>query len=175
MSRTIRVGGLEIPEHLLSINPHLHALAGQREGGTKGPRWKRATETTARREGDVVLVTVKGLVLVSEANERETWQSRNARKLYQQELIRSALRGVEPPPPPLRVTIVRLGPRSLDVDNAQGSGKHVADAIASWCGIDDGDVARWSSSVVQERGGYCVRITIEHVAVRGGSLHFATK
>lgn len=90
VTRTVRVGGLEIPEHLLAINPHLRALAGQREGGAKGPRWKRATETTARREGDVVLVTVKGLVLVSEANERESWQARNARRLYQQGIVTSA-------------------------------------------------------------------------------------
>lgn len=39
---------------------------------------------------------------------------------------------------PLRVVMVRRGPRRLDSDNLAASCKHARDAIAEWFGVDDG-------------------------------------
>jgi hypothetical protein len=98
---------------------------------------------------------------VSELNEREHWRTRSARKAYQQDLVARALGGFEPPPAPVRVEVVRVGPVALDAaDNLPSSVKHLADGIARWAGVDDGDAERWRASVEQESGGYCVRVKI---------------
>lgn len=158
----MRVGNLDIPDHLLAINPHLRPLAvpsGTDGAGSPG-RWKGTVGVSVRRDGQRVTVTLKGLRLVSEANAREHWSSRDRRRAWQQDLLDGALRGVQPPPLPVRVTIVRVGPRRLDADNAQGSGKHLRDAVARWCGVDDGDVGRFTCRVEQERGDYAVRVLV---------------
>lgn len=159
---TVRVGNLDIPDHLLAINPHLRSLAvGPRTDG-KGARsrWKSPVETSVHRDGDRLTVTLKGLRLVSEANERGCWAERDRRRAWQQTLLDVAFQGLEAPPLPVSVVIVRVGPRRLDADNAQGSGKHLRDAIARWCGVDDGDTARFTCRVEQERGGYAVRVLV---------------
>lgn len=163
--RFVQVGGVQISEGLLKINPQLVAMLDAKtspsKGSAKGPRWRRPVEVVARREGDAILITLKGLCLVSELNEREHWRTRTARKLYQQELVSRALGAFEPPPPPVRVELVRVGPVLLDVlENLPSSVKHLADGIARWAGVDDGDAERWRASVEQERGGYCVRVKI---------------
>lgn len=42
---------------------------------------------------------------------------------------------------PLRITMVRVGPKRMDCDNATSATKFVRDAIASWLGVNDGDDA----------------------------------
>lgn len=159
----LRVGGVELSESLLKINPDLvAALDAQRpRAGAKGPRWRRPVEVSARADGGAILATFKGLYLLSELNEREHWTVKNARKLYQQDLVARALADFEPPPPPVRVAFVRVGPVRLDaLENLPSSVKHLADAIARWAGVNDGDVDRWRATVAQERGGYSVRVSI---------------
>lgn len=162
--RFVQVGGVQLSEGLLRINPQLVALLDAKAAPSKGakvPRWRRPVEVTSRREGDAILITMKGLCLVSELNEREHWRTRSARKAYQQDLVARALGGFEPPPAPVRVEVVRVGPVALDAaDNLPSSVKHLADGIARWAGVDDGDAERWRASVEQESGGYCVRVKI---------------
>lgn len=153
----LRIGGLEVSDSLLAINPHLREIAGVRQD--RAPRWLRPVEATARREGDRVVLLAKGLVLVSEQNAREHHHVRARRAAWQRSLVARALAGIDPVPVPCAVTIVRSGPRLLDDDNATGSAKHVRDAVARWLGVDDGD-PRVSWLVVQDRGAYCVRVGV---------------
>lgn len=46
--------------------------------------------------------------------------------------------GTALPPPPLLVTITRIGKRKLDDDNLQTAAKYVRDQIAAEVGLDDG-------------------------------------
>ena len=160
--RFVQVGGVQLSEGLLRINPALVALLDAKTSkGAKVPRWRRPVEVTSRREGDAILLTMKGLCLVSELNEREHWRTRSARKEYQQDLVSRALGGFEPPATGVRVSVVRVGPSMLDAaDNLPASAKHLLDAVSRWAGVNDGDADRWRAEVTQERGGYCVRVVI---------------
>jgi len=65
---------------------------------------------------------------------------------------------------PLRITLVRIGPRRLDDDNLAGALKHVRDGIADSLEIDDGDETQAVWSVVQENGPagqYSIYVRIE--------------
>lgn len=159
------VGGVWVPERLLSLpaNAHLVALLerqGQRAPAGQGPRWKRDVALATQREAFVVRATLKGLVLVSEANEREHHQERARRAAWQRELVTRALVEHGPPPSPWRVEVVRSGPRLLDSDNLAGSAKHIRDAVATWLGVDDGPEAPVVWTVAQAKGGYAVLVTI---------------
>jgi hypothetical protein len=160
--RFVQVGGVQLSEGLLRINPDLVAMLDAKTSKTsKVPRWRRPVEVTSRREGDAILLTMKGLCLVSELNEREHWRTRSARKEYQQDIVSRALGGFDPPTTGVRVSVVRVGPSMLDAaDNLPASAKHLLDAVARWAGVNDGDVDRWRAEVTQERGGYCVRVVI---------------
>ena len=103
------------------------------------------------------------IVLVSEANQREHWRTRHARKKTQQKIAAACLTiyGRIDRVRVDRVLITRMGGRKLDSDNLVGSGKHVRDAIARWLGIDDGD-ERITWSYAQESGPLKgVRVTFE--------------
>ena len=82
---------------------------------------------------------------VSEANRREHWAVKNARKKMQQldftALWRSFKGTVEPP---ATVTFTRYSCNVLDSDNLAGAFKHVRDALAKEIGIDDGSpLIKW--------------------------------
>lgn len=64
------------------------------------------------------------------------WLSATTRK--QKEATYYCLHDKSIPPPPLTVTITRIGPRKLDDDNLEGACKYVRDQIARKVGIDDG-------------------------------------
>lgn len=87
-----------------------------------------------------VFVEVK---TISEANRsrHEHWSSINARADAQKQIttlvLRTKLAVRCPWPPPLTVTLTRVGPRLLDDDNLRGSLKAVRDAVARWLEIDD--------------------------------------
>ncbi len=76
---------------------------------------------------------------VSEANQREHWVIKNARKKSQQlafvALWRNAKGKVVPP---AKITFTRYSCNVLDSDNLAGAFKHVRDALAKEIGIDDG-------------------------------------
>lgn len=75
------------------------------------------------------------LRLVSGANAREHWGTRQARA----KAHRAACLFVPSHPLPCVVLLTRLGPRELDSDNLAISGKHVRDGIADRLGVKDND------------------------------------
>ncbi len=85
------------------------------------------------------LVVTLPIRTVSEANMREHWGKKYARKRSQQRTVALFLGNKTPPPPPLEITLTRIAQKKLDSDNLAGSFKHVQDGIAAWFGIDDGD------------------------------------
>ena len=67
------------------------------------------------------------------------------------------------PPFPVKVTLTRCSPRSLDRQNMGGAMKHVIDGIADAYGVDDGD-EKWEFVFCQKRQSlYGVEITIEAI------------
>lgn len=70
-----------------------------------------------------------------------------------------AMRDKEIPPPPLLVTITRIGPRKLDDDNLASACKYARDQIASAVGIDDGS-EQYTWLYKQAKGGYGVDVEI---------------
>lgn len=80
---------------------------------------------------------------VSEANQREHWRTRNARKKAQQEafswmwhVLKSC--GKVDVKFPAVITFTRFSCKSLDSDNLAGAFKHVRDQLAKELKIDDG-------------------------------------
>lgn len=71
-------------------------------------------------------------------NTRMHWRAMARLKKEQRKATKLSLVGKSLPPPPLIVTITRIGPRKLDGDNLQGACKYVRDQIAEHVGIDDG-------------------------------------
>lgn len=82
---------------------------------------------------------------VSEANGREHWAVKNARKLNQQTAVMvwmgNALKGRQIALPCV-VKITRIGPRKLDSDNLLSSMKGIRDEIARILKVDDGDESK---------------------------------
>ena len=109
---------------------------------------------------------------ISEANRRYNWgksrfihlrRHRHQRGVV--ELMMNTHRHAVPTHRPLRITLVRVGPRRLDDDNLAGALKHVRDGIADSLEIDDGDETQAVWAVAQETGApgeYSVRVRIEH-------------
>lgn len=114
----------------------------------------------------VIGVRIWGLKLVSEANQREHYMAKYKRAKVQQTVVFHALRGLDPIGylgGPLKITIVRQGPRALDDDNLAGAGKHVRDQIAQhiWGGRmgQRDDLAEWHYE--QRKGKYSVEIRFQ--------------
>lgn len=147
-----------------AVRAQLAAATGERQA--KGPTWRRPVHATATASERTVVVTLKGLVLVSEANTREPWAVRHARRTFQRRHVGAALASLGPCPLalPLAVTITRSGPRALDTDNLQGSAKAVRDELALWLGVDDGPSAPVSWHVAQVRGPYGCRLELTGAA-----------
>jgi hypothetical protein len=121
----------------------------------------------------VLTLTIEGVRLVSETNQRSHWSARHRRNRGQQELVRAALVGVDKAPllalPRLRVVLTRvMGKRGrpFDRDNLWSSMKHTIDAVASWAGKPDHDPFWvWEVSPTQERGPeFAVRLTFAPAA-----------
>jgi len=94
--------------------------------------------------------------LVSEANQREHWATRNKRKRAQQRAVELAwlaagMRGRFHAFPYV-IELVRVGVRKLDPDNLAGSFKHAQDQIARCLGVDDGDEKRVRWIYSQRKG-----------------------
>ncbi|HYH67429.1 MAG TPA: hypothetical protein VD866_22210 [Urbifossiella sp.] len=106
---------------------------------------------TATTAGYRVAVTSQGVGVVSEANRRDHWAVKRARRLVQQgQTLASLLRIGDDASrrirnsPAIRVRLVRLGGKRLDSDNLAGGFKAIRDAVAGWLKIDDGsDRYRW--------------------------------
>ncbi len=118
--------------------------------------------------GDVGAVTVRlDLATVSESNARGHWGSRARRAREQRRAVRIALARLSPPPGPWVVALVRIGPRPLDGDNAQGALKACRDAVAVWLGVDDAPDAPVTWTYGQET----TRETRREVVRRRGAIY----
>ena len=103
---------------------------------------------------------------VSTLNAREHWSKRARRAAEHRAVARMVLaarvRGLQLP---VQVTLIRVAPRELDLDNLQGSLKSVRDGIADALGVDDRTpLVTWVYQ--QERGEpreYGVRVEVEKV------------
>lgn len=113
-----------------------------------------------------VLVPIR---TVSEMNRRDHWSARHRRSKQQKELTMLLLRTTKVDrslfKPPYLVTLTRVGPGAIkDSDNLAASTKAVRDAVATFLGVDDADLAangqvQWQ--VRQERASaYGLRIEI---------------
>lgn len=118
---------------------------------------------TALRGATVVLLLP--IKTISEANSRDHWTKRRQRFRAQAWELYWAWHSAKPeiPPPPLIVTLTRVGPRTLDSDNLAGSFKGIRDQLARLIGVDDGD-SRIEWRYQQLRSGarqrYAVQITV---------------
>lgn len=67
-------------------------------------------------------------------------------------------------PNSFRVTFTRIAGRALDQVNLAGGFKAIEDEVAAWCGVSDGDRARWGARFIQRpcsKGFALVQIEIE--------------
>lgn len=87
------------------------------------------------------------------------WRRLHTITKQQKEETYFALHGKPLPPPPLLITITRIGPRKLDDDNLASACKYVRDQIAAAVGLDDGsDQFTWRYK--QQTGKYGVEVEI---------------
>lgn len=134
--------------------------AGPRARSSRSP----AVVGTARWDGGAIVVDLPGLALLLSPNARYHRLAAAVMRSKEREAVARALAALEgcpiPPRPPWHVEIVRVGPRTLDDDNATASAKGVRDAVAAWLEVDDGavDLVRWTVS--QSRGPLAVQIRI---------------
>lgn len=114
-----------------------------------------------------VIVEVPGLRLHNPLNTRVHWRVLSKRgkaaKTATAFALECAGQCLTPPTvdSPWLVTITRIGVGQLDDDNLAASAKHVRDAVAAWCGVDDKhrNIVRYRYA--QERSkAYGVRIEI---------------
>lgn len=114
-------------------------------------------------------VTIPGLHLLSEANERGQWYAAARRTKEHRRLVRLVLRTRKAPPLPAVVTLVRVAPLPLDDDNLARALKAIRDEVAVWLNprrdkhgriIGDDRDPRITWQVAEERGPHAVRILV---------------
>ena len=105
--------------------------------------------------------------VVSEANTREHWGKKFARKREQQEALRVAWKKAakkmsRPVAVPCVVRFTRIGPQKMDDDNLAGGFKGCRDAVAHEIGIDDGsELIKWEyCQVAVGKRVYSVRVEV---------------
>lgn len=107
-----------------------------------------------------VLVPIRA---VSVANTREHWAAKAERAKKHRMSTHLSLRAeamLKGTTGPLKVTITRIGKRTLDGDNLQSACKACRDGVSDWLGRDDGDpLIDWQYA--QEKGDYAVRVRVE--------------
>ena len=110
----------------------------------------------------------------SETNMRGHWSDRYRRSRAQKRTVAGvlAIEGIlkSPLPPPVVVTLTRVGGRRLDDDNLRGALKYVRDALAEWLGVDDRDprVAwRYDQLAVMDAEGVGVGVRVEAAPAAG--------
>jgi hypothetical protein len=94
----------------------------------------------------------------STANLRESWQARHRRAKKQKTDARLCCPTWNEGPL-LSVTLTRVGPKLLDVDNLASALKAIQDGIASWLRVDDGSpLVAWEYA--QEKGEPSIHVQI---------------
>jgi hypothetical protein len=110
-------------------------------------------------EGRVIRVEVPIRVQSPNRLHAEHPLGRARRVRRERAAVRAALDAFRPPTAPWLVTLVRVGPRCIDDDNAVAAMKGVRDEVAKWLGVSDRDpLVRFA--VEQERGPYVARIEV---------------
>lgn len=125
----------------------------------QGVQFVDVTPRPARLECRLELRTVSGL------NVREHWAVRKERVASERAMVAMALRGKTLPDLPVRISLVRVGPRELDSDNLQAALKGVRDEIAKTYGVNDRSKL-YSWEYTQRRGDkkeWAVEVRIEQV------------
>lgn len=115
--------------------------------------------TDVTRDGDVLVIVLRGMKMPSLANMGPGPQIRA--KAAQSAVLRPLLAGLARPPLPWDVEIVRIAPKLLDAaTNCDASAKRIVDDLAKFAGVDDAtdEIVRYT--VRQEHGQTCVRIRI---------------
>lgn len=107
-------------------------------------------DTTGKAEKSPIVIFVEHATkLDGSLNARLHWRTRAAHVKAQRATVRFMLWShrdtIATLAKPLRVTLIRVGPRLLDDDNLAGVFKAVRDEVAHVAGVDDGDTAavRW--------------------------------
>lgn len=139
--------------------PEVRAILAKQPRPKRKPVHFAPVTGTTSHEGDRLVVTLLGLALRLTQNSRCHWAQKARTVKHQRWAVFIGLRGETKPPLPLVVTIVRVGPKPLDSDNAVSAAKGCRDQIAQWLKIDDSD-PRVTWVVQQERGPYAVRVVI---------------
>lgn len=103
---------------------------------------------------------------ISEANSRDHWRVKNARKVAQQQEVHVALHNLligRVIQLPCVVRLTRYGQNMLDDDNLAGSFKGCRDQIARQLGVNDGDTANVKFEYAQVANGrnYAVKVEIQ--------------
>lgn len=114
----------------------------------------------------VIGFRMNGLRLQSEMNKREHWAVLYKRKKTQHHIAALGMHGLNPIEylgSELRITLTRIGPRTLDDDANVSSFKFIRDAIAQviWGGRmgQRDDLAEWRYE--QRRGSYGIEVRFE--------------
>lgn len=103
------------------------------------------------------------LHLKTKDNQRGHWSKRASSSKVERRAAWLMVKASNPPPFPVRVTIIRCGPRKLDVTNLGSACKAVVDGIADAYGVDDGD-ERWRWVFAQRKQSlYGVEIVLESI------------
>lgn len=94
----------------------------------------------------------------STPNLREHWTARAKRVKKQRDAVRRKAPAFALPPP-LIITLTRVGVRELDSDNLSSSLKAHRDAVAAWLRVDDATpLIEWRYA--QEKGAPAVRVRV---------------
>jgi hypothetical protein len=98
-------------------------------------------------------------------NFREHWAAKHRRVAKERRDVAICLCAHARPVPPLVVTFVRQGPRTLDDDNAIASMKAARDEVARWLGLKNDSDPRVTWKVEQEkvprkRAGVVIRLEV---------------
>lgn len=103
----------------------------------------------------------------SSLNLRENWRTRARRNSSHRSAAWFAMKAAAKFTPdilPCVVTLTRVAPRPLDLDNNIGGCKSVVDGIADWLGIDDRDPRvqwRYAQAKSDKPKHYTVRVRVE--------------
>lgn len=95
--------------------------------------------------------------IISEANNTDHWTKKYKRQKKQEKVVALYLLKETKPDLPVKITLTRIAPRSLDYDNLVFCFKKISDTVSSWLipglapGRADGD-KRIEFSYTQRRG-----------------------
>lgn len=155
---------------LTTASPSRKVTRGTTASGTTKPATTltpSSKQPSGSGERVVIVVTVPGCKVVSEANRRDHWAVKRRRARDQATMAHAALIGVGNDArdriraaPFVRIRFTRVGGKRLDSDNLVGAFKAIRDTVAKWLRVDDGSDRLRFDWPVQECGETGVRIEL---------------